>query len=1092
MAKIPLRTYNREIEGMIDHGQAAQAIDHCLHILKFFPKHIDTYRLLGKAFLELQKFTEAADVLQRVLACVPDDFISQIGMGIIREDEGNLNAAIWHMERAFESQPSNVGVQDELRRLYGRRDGVQPAKIRLTRGALVRMYARGELYQQAIAEIRVALVEDPQRVDLEALLARMYFLAGQKVDATEVCTRLIGKLPFCFEANRILAEVLPESARAEDAKYYLQRVYAMDPYLAHLSPDILTSAEVPDHAVELERLEWLPDQKPDEVPDWAKAIGAEWTDQNGAIPDWITEIKDEDKSVEFETPEETAPFIAEEISPQTPITEVVPEELLTEARAEEQIPDWMQQAGWEPSSDEITEIPSEELMQEEERATEAGIEDIEQAEIPDWLAALAPKEEPAPVEPEAETPDWIDNILPPEQEEQISEPTPEDETTPPAFEREGEQISGEKMEELPIEDKEEPFEFAFPQSEQPEEIEESLPEFESLEQISAEIVPPEFEAPSEEPVAEPAAEEFVAPDWLANLQAGQPETSAESEAELPSWLEDLSDETYAELPTGAEEPELGVQEIMEEEPAGGQLEEFIMEEPEKKSETEPSANLEDTQPTKIRREEPPTPELHAAPSIKPEPEKEARDTEFDQAMSWLDELAASEEEEVEGAPAIPEEQAEPTPDWIYEISTEESKKLVPSEEIIGETAPPEKETETAAIPEAFLEEAESAAPEMFIEEIEEAASIEEIPGEAEIPTPQEEIGEITEEPALPDAFLEEMPPPVPQAEAEFEEEIAAPADRLEDLLGEEAATEPEAMGLGAPDQFLQAFESLPPESEEIFEQVKEVATEEKAPEITAEPAAEMEEAGLAEEELPDWLKDMLGAEEGPLGEPSPEVPESVAPAEDESLGWLEELKLEEEEEPAAPQVSEEPALEIETPEIPDAFIEEATIVEEETAEIEGLPEWLRGVDEEKLVEEPLEEFKLEEITSDLETTTSESEWEPEVTAEESVEEVESGLEDLSLLQPTVEAEAEFDQYTELLKRAKEALEAHNVERALENYDQLIQFGQHLDDTIHDLRDALYHYPIDVSIWQLLGDAYMKSNQLQDALDAYTKAEELLS
>jgi len=80
----------------------------------------------------------------------------------------------------------------------------------------------------------------------------------------------------------------------------------------------------------------------------------------------------------------------------------------------------------------------------------------------------------------------------------------------------------------------------------------------------------------------------------------------------------------------------------------------------------------------------------------------------------------------------------------------------------------------------------------------------------------------------------------------------------------------------------------------------------------------------------------------------------------------------------------------------------------------------------------------------------------------------------------------------LLKRAKEALEAHNVERALENYDQLIQFGQHLDATIHDLRDALYHYPIDVSIWQLLGDAYMKSNQLQDALDAYTKAEELLS
>jgi cytochrome c-type biogenesis protein CcmH/NrfG len=38
---------------------------------------------------------------------------------------------------------------------------------------------------------------------------------------------------------------------------------------------------------------------------------------------------------------------------------------------------------------------------------------------------------------------------------------------------------------------------------------------------------------------------------------------------------------------------------------------------------------------------------------------------------------------------------------------------------------------------------------------------------------------------------------------------------------------------------------------------------------------------------------------------------------------------------------------------------------------------------------------------------------------------------------------------------------------------------------------LYRYPVEVSLWQLLGDAYMRANRLQDALDAYTKAEELL-
>ena len=49
----------------------------------------------------------------------------------------------------------------------------------------------------------------------------------------------------------------------------------------------------------------------------------------------------------------------------------------------------------------------------------------------------------------------------------------------------------------------------------------------------------------------------------------------------------------------------------------------------------------------------------------------------------------------------------------------------------------------------------------------------------------------------------------------------------------------------------------------------------------------------------------------------------------------------------------------------------------------------------------------------------------------------------------------------------------------------------LEDITFDLKEALYRFPVEVSIWQTLGDAYMRSNRLQDALDAYTKAEELL-
>ena len=67
MAKVSLRIYNREIETLVDQSHTNEAIAHCHHILRTFPKHLATYRLLGKAYLEAKRYTEAVDVFSRVL-----------------------------------------------------------------------------------------------------------------------------------------------------------------------------------------------------------------------------------------------------------------------------------------------------------------------------------------------------------------------------------------------------------------------------------------------------------------------------------------------------------------------------------------------------------------------------------------------------------------------------------------------------------------------------------------------------------------------------------------------------------------------------------------------------------------------------------------------------------------------------------------------------------------------------------------------------------------------------------------------------------------------------------------------------------------
>ena len=71
MAKVSLRIYNREIERLGEQGHIDEAIAHCRHILQTFPKHLETYRMLGKAYLETKRYGEAVDVFGRASRRAP-------------------------------------------------------------------------------------------------------------------------------------------------------------------------------------------------------------------------------------------------------------------------------------------------------------------------------------------------------------------------------------------------------------------------------------------------------------------------------------------------------------------------------------------------------------------------------------------------------------------------------------------------------------------------------------------------------------------------------------------------------------------------------------------------------------------------------------------------------------------------------------------------------------------------------------------------------------------------------------------------------------------------------------------------------------
>jgi cytochrome c-type biogenesis protein CcmH/NrfG len=78
-----------------------------------------------------------------------------------------------------------------------------------------------------------------------------------------------------------------------------------------------------------------------------------------------------------------------------------------------------------------------------------------------------------------------------------------------------------------------------------------------------------------------------------------------------------------------------------------------------------------------------------------------------------------------------------------------------------------------------------------------------------------------------------------------------------------------------------------------------------------------------------------------------------------------------------------------------------------------------------------------------------------------------------------------------LDDARQALNQGQPSQAVELLSGLIRQNVHLADIIKDLKDALNRFPEDIDIWVSLGDAHYRSNDLQEALNAYTKAEELV-
>jgi competence ComEA-like helix-hairpin-helix protein len=75
--------------------------------------------------------------------------------------------------------------------------------------------------------------------------------------------------------------------------------------------------------------------------------------------------------------------------------------------------------------------------------------------------------------------------------------------------------------------------------------------------------------------------------------------------------------------------------------------------------------------------------------------------------------------------------------------------------------------------------------------------------------------------------------------------------------------------------------------------------------------------------------------------------------------------------------------------------------------------------------------------------------------------------------------------------ARQAFDSGNIDTAASLYSEMIRGKQHLAIIIKDLQQAVQNYPQEALLWQALGDALIRTDRAIEAVEAYTRAEELL-
>lgn len=249
MADVALQSIFDEARRALDAGDADRAVGIARHILQHAPEAIEAHHLLGEAYLNAGQTEQALAAFETVLRADPENVPAYYGLGLAQQSLRRPGEAIHAFERALEIQPNLAELRSQLLRLYSETPG-SAAQFRLSRAGLGRLYARGQMYGQAIDEFRAVLDAEPDRDDIRVALAETLWRDGDEDEAADWCRDALQSQPDLHKPTLILG-YLRLAAGQPDGEALWRRAAAQDPSLqaAHSLFDILPPIHVEEPAI---------------------------------------------------------------------------------------------------------------------------------------------------------------------------------------------------------------------------------------------------------------------------------------------------------------------------------------------------------------------------------------------------------------------------------------------------------------------------------------------------------------------------------------------------------------------------------------------------------------------------------------------------------------------------------------------------------------------------------------------------------------------------------------------------------------------------------------------------------------------------